>query len=64
MQSARQSASTFRDGWLPSAWRASGLRGYRSAKSRSSGGAVVHFEGDAPHQADPLIRYTMVTWRK
>jgi hypothetical protein len=33
-------------------------------QSRSSGGAVVHFEGDAPHQADPLIRYTMVTRRK
>ena len=59
MQSARQSARTFRDGWLRH-WRASGLRGYRSATSREApAGAVVHFEGDDPHQ---LIHSFYTQW--
>ena len=66
MQSARQSARTFRDGWLPFGVGAQVAYANTAVplSREAPAGAVVHFEGDAPHHADPLIRYTMVTWRK
>ena len=47
MQSARQSARTFRDGWLRH-WRASGLRGYRSATSREALAAPLSTSREMP----------------
>ena len=47
MQSARQSARTFRDGWLPFGVGAS-LRGYRSATSREALAAPLSTSREMP----------------